>query len=390
MGFIFSSKKEKLVAIFDIGSGSVGGALVKIPNNKNSLPSIITSARTDIVNRKDVDFTLFLNDMILALGFTVRSLLQSKLGAPDEVHCVLASPWYLSETRMIRMNKEHSFVFSNKTVDELLKKEIENLTNNYKNKYGNVDSTPLVIEHPIVSVSLNGYHIDDPIGKKTRSVEMNMIISLSPKICIDKISEAISKVFHHITISFSSFMVSSYIAVREKYITNDSYLLIDIGGEVTDIGIIYKGILKESLSFPFGKKTLFREISKKLKVELRDSYEKFNLYNKGVLVDKEKDKFAPILESIGNSWGQSFGDCLNNLPRILTLPGTVFLTIDDDIKEWFVKVIKDEDHIKSMTVNNTFNIISLDGPEFLHICDIKSGACDPFLMIEAINVMKKI
>ncbi len=185
-------------------------------------------------------------------------------------------------------------------------------------------------------------------------------------------------------------MVSSYIAVREKYITNDSYLLIDIGGEVTDIGIIYKGILKESLSFPFGKKTLFREISKKLKVELRDSYEKFNLYNKGVLVDKEKDKFAPILESIGNSWGQSFGDCLNNLPRILTLPGTVFLTIDDDIKEWFVKVIKDEDHIKSMTVNNTFNIISLDGPEFLHICDIKSGACDPFLMIEAINVMKKI
>jgi len=32
MGFLFSpSKKEKIVAVFDIGSGSVGGALVRIP-----------------------------------------------------------------------------------------------------------------------------------------------------------------------------------------------------------------------------------------------------------------------------------------------------------------------------------------------------------------------
>jgi hypothetical protein len=177
---IFSTKKEKLVAIFDIGSGSVGGALVRIPQNKKDLPTIIKSTRTDIVNRKEVDFNLFLNDMILALGFTSQDIYQSKLGAPDEIVCVLASPWYLSETRMIKMSKEHSFVFTKKIVNDLLLNEVELLDKDFKEKYNGLDSLPEIIEHPIVGVSLNGYQVDDPLGKRTKSLEMSMIISLCP------------------------------------------------------------------------------------------------------------------------------------------------------------------------------------------------------------------
>ena len=61
---LFSSKKEKLVAIFDIGSGSVGGMLVSIPKDGKSLPTIIKSTRTDIVTRKELDYNLFLKDMM--------------------------------------------------------------------------------------------------------------------------------------------------------------------------------------------------------------------------------------------------------------------------------------------------------------------------------------
>ena len=390
MGFLFSEKKEKIVAIFDIGSGSVGGALVRIPADKNNLPTIIKSTRTDIVNRKEIDFNLFLNDMILALGFTSKALYQSKLGAPDEVVCVLASPWYLSETRMIKMSKEHSFTFTKKIVDDLLKKEIEALTADYKNKYGGVESAPDVIEHPIVGVSLNGYQVDDPLGKRTKSIEMSMVISLSPKICLDKISETIAMSFSNIPISFSSFMVASYISVRDRYMNHDSYLLLDIGGEVTDIGIVYKGVLKESLSFPYGRKTLFRDISNKLDVELRDSVEKFSLYNKKTLSEKETDKFLPILNSIEESWGKSFRESVNTLPKTLTLPNVIFLTIDSDVKDWFVGVINNEDYVQSMVPNKKFTLVTLDGPDFLNMCSISDGPCDPFLMIEAINVTRRL
>ena len=69
MGFLFSSKKEKLIAVFDIGSGSVGGSLVRIPTDQKELPTIINSTRVEIVERDDVKFDRFLKDMILALGF---------------------------------------------------------------------------------------------------------------------------------------------------------------------------------------------------------------------------------------------------------------------------------------------------------------------------------
>ncbi|MFA6089705.1 MAG: hypothetical protein WC755_07635 [Candidatus Woesearchaeota archaeon] len=389
MGFLFSSKKEKLVAVFDIGSGSVGGALVRMPTDIKNLPTIIKTFRTDIVDRKEMDFNLFLKDMILALGFTSKALYDSKLGAPDEIVCVLASPWYISETRLIKMAKERPFTFTTKLINELLEKEFDNLKLLYKGKYEDSESSPEVIEHPIIGVSLNGYHVDDPLGKKTRSIEINMVISLSPKMCLDAIQETLSKSFHHTPVSFSSFMVSSYISVRDRYMNHDSYLLLDIGGEVTDIGIVSKGILRDSLSFPYGRKTLFRDICKKLKIELRDAYEIFNLYNKGTLSDKEKVKIEPVLDSIKKDWGQAFRDCVNTLPRTLTLPNVMFLTIDADVKDWFIKVINSEEYIQSMVPNKKFTLVAIDGPEFLSMCSVKNGTCDPFLMIEAINVMRK-
>ena len=390
MDFSFSSKKEKLVAIFDIGSGSVGGALVQIPKDKNSLPTIIKTTRTDIVEREELDFNLFLKDMILALGFTSRGIYESKLGAPDEIVCVLASPWYISETRLIKISKEHSFTFTKKIVDDLLKNEISALDTIYKSKYGETESAPEVIEHPIVGVNLNGYHVDDPMGKKTRSIEMNMVISLSPKMCLDQIRETISKSFHHTPVSFSSFMVASYISVRDRYMNHDSYLLLDIGGEVTDIGIVSKGILKDSLSFPYGRKTLFRDICKKLDIELRDAYELFNLYSKGTISEKEEKRLIPILENLKLLWGKSFRECINTLPRTLTLPNVMFLTIDPDVKEWFIKLINEEEYIQSMIPNKKFTLVTIDGPEFLNMCNVKNGTCDPFLMIEAISITRKM
>jgi hypothetical protein len=288
------------------------------------------------------------------------------------------------------MSKEHSFTFAKKTIDELLEKEIISLNDVYKNKYGDTDSIPQVIEHPIVGVSLNGYLVEDPIGKKTRSIEINMVISLSPKICLDKIKETISKNFHSTPVSFSSFVVSSYISVRDKYINSDSYLLLDVGGEVTDIGIVSKGILKESLSFPYGKKTFFRDICKKLKIELRDAYELFNLFSKNTLSEKDSKKFLPILEETEKLWGSFFRECIKTLPKTLILPNVIFLTIDSDIKDWFIKIINKEESIQSMIINKKFTIVSVDGLEFLNMCNVKGGKCDPFLMIEAISVVRKM
>ena len=390
MGFLFSSKKEKLVAVFDIGSGSVGGALVRISNDKNKLPTIIKSARTDIVYRENVDFNQFLGDMITSLGTTATLLHQSKLGAPSEIFCVLASPWYVSETRVIKMSKDVPFVFSSKMIDELIKKEISSVETLYKTKYGNVSSAPEIIEHPILGVFLNGYRIDNPIGEKVKNFKVDLAISLSPSICLDKVKEEISKTFTHTKVSFSSFMLASYISIRDRYITNDSYMIFDISGEITDVGIVTNGVLDKSASFPYGRNTLIRNIGKSLNIELRDTLELLSLYSKGTLEEGQLNKLNEVLKASEELWGASFKECINSLLHVLIIPSIVFLTIDRDIKDWFVKVINNGEHIQSMVSGKQFTLITIDGPDFLNMCSVENETCDPFLMIEAISVVRKM
>jgi hypothetical protein len=390
MGFLFGSKKkEKIVAIFDIGSGSVGGAIARIPTDGKGVPFIIKSVRNNIKFREKFNFDLFVGDMISALSQSANLLYDKKAGAPDEIVCVLASPWYLSETRVVKMSKDKPFIFTKRLASELIQKEIAGLTESYKIKYGNLDSTPQMIEQHTMSVSLNGYAVSDPLSKKCNFVEMNMIISLSPRLCLDKIHEALSKTFHHIDVSFSSFTVATYLAVRDKYIIPDSYLLLDISGEITDVGIVTKGVLKSVLSFPFGKKTFFSYMCTKLEIELRDAEELFRLYSSNNLSSEYRKKVEPLFKSIENSWGEAFKQCIITLPRTLILPNTIFLTADNDIKNWFADALRNEEHIQSATSDHKSDVVTLDGPEFLNMCDIK-GACDPFLMIEAIAIMRKI
>lgn len=391
MSFWFSnSKKEKNIIVFDIGSGSVGGAIVKLSPDGNSVPTIIKSVRHDINFQNELDFDLFLNDMLKALNKTADELYKSKIGSPSGIYCVLASPWYISETRTIKMSKESSFVFTSKIADSLVEKEIQSLSEIYNKKYGGVNSLPEVIEHLTMGVTLNGYLVDEPLGIKSKSVEMKMIISLAPSICLDKIKKTLFKTFHTRNVSFSSFATSSFLAIRDKYINSDSYLMIDISGEITDISIVNNHILNTTISFPFGKKAFFKYICSKLNIEHRDAQELFNLYNSGIISDKFKDKLVPLFQSIENSWVESLEGCIKTIPSIISLPNNMFLTSDDDIRKWFFNVLSNNQYINSIVNSRKSNVITLDGPEFLPICNVKNGVCDPFLMIESIAINRKL
>ena len=288
------------------------------------------------------------------------------------------------------MSKETPFVFTTKIAEELLDKEIKAVVATQNKKAKTLYNETEIMEYHIMDVSLNGYRIESPIGMKTKSVEMSLVISYSQKFFLDKIRKEIEKTFHQIPISFSSFIVASYLAVRDKYISPDSYLMLDVGGEVTEVGIVSKDILKASLSFPFGKKTLFKYICTKLEIELRDAQELFNLYSTGHLSAEKKSKVEPLFKSIENSWSESFRQCISNLPHILALPGTIFLTADPDVLDWFSEVVSNDQYIQSMTLEHKATVVSLKGLDFLKMCKVEQDiVCDPFLMIEVIAIMRK-
>lgn len=392
MRFLFKKKKEnEIVAIFDIGSGSIGGAIVRIPFDDNKTPIILKTIRTEInYTSKKIETSAFTKGMLKALDLTANDLHHTTFGAPNKIVCVLATPWYSLETKTIKINKESSFVFNKKVAEDLIQKEIKNTKIDHKKKSKTLYSELEIIENHIMNVSLNGYKVESPLGMKTKSVEMNTITASSTKFLLDKIRKIISKTFHETPLSFSSFILAFYFTVRDRYVSPDSYLLLDIGGEITEVGIVVKGILKATLSFPFGKKTFFKYISTKLEIDLRDAKELFKLYSSGDLSAIKRKKVAPLFKSAEASWSESFRQCIGSLPYILALPSTIFLTADSDLIDYFSEVICNEEFIQSMTIEHKCTVVPFKGKELLEICKIKEEIdCDPFLIIGAISVMKK-
>lgn len=378
MALFTSTKKDHKVAIFDIGSGSVGAAVAYIPD-EDTIPTITKSVRTDIKFRDKLNFNILLLDLYTALAKTAHSLYTSKIGAPDEIHCVLASPWYVSETRVVKISRDRSFVFTEKLANDLIQKEIIALRSLYEKKYGRMESLPEVVETRIMGVSLDGVFFDEPIGRSMKSLEVHIVISLSPNTLLERIRLVLAQNFHHTRVTFSSFILSTYLAVRDKYVAPDSYLLLDIGGEVSDVALITKGILRSSLSFPFGKNKLFKELCHATNSEFRDAKELFGLYSTNMLSSQKRRTLEPIFNKLESDWNQTFRSSIATLPDTF-LPHTLFVTVDTDVGNWFV------DRIRKDTKST---VVTLEGPEFLTLCNVKNGACDPFLMVEAIGFMRK-
>jgi len=389
MGFLNSSReKNRVIALFDIGSGSVGGAILHMKDEEGELPTIISTTRTPLKLHDQLDFQALLRAMTHALRHTAETLYYEKVGTLDEIICVLASPWYTNETRTLKMSRERQFIFTDRLANDLLQKEINLLKEAYTKNYDEI-SQPEFIEKQVIDVSLDGVKIDKPIDKQTKAVEMNIVVTLSTKLCTDTIRKELAQFFHHTPISFSSFLTSSYLAVRDRYNTLESYLLVDIGGEITDISTVSDSVLKDSASFPFGSNTLFKKVAEKLSLDKRDAEELINLYSAGLLEENRVHKLEKVLLPIEENWKDLFYKCIGSLVYTQYLPNTVFLTTDTALQAWFTKTMSSHNELKSLTSDNRLHVIPIEGPELLNMCRVKGGSCDPFLMVEAIALARK-
>lgn len=388
MGFFGGNKnREKVVAIFDIGSGSVGGALVRMfpvdKAGKQRQPIIIAQSRVDISFQEELDFETFFVDMQKSLFTLATQILNAKAGAPEEIICVLASPWYVGETKQLHLEKPEPFLVTKSIIDELTNQELTKLADVYKNKYDEIQGKSILIESKIFQSRMNGYLVDSPLEKRAKSLDLYLYVSISPEVCITRIRETLVKVFHHTPISFTTFLSSIFTGAQERFENNDAYFLIDIRGELTDIAIVSSNVLISTVSFPVGKNGIIRAF-KEFGMHESQARTVASLHINNMLDNNLKKEITPTIEQVQKSWSAMFEKSLTLLPRTIAVPSMIFLITDIDTALWFREVVAQGIQIGGGVDRKKFNVTTLGGPTFLDICKISDGNCDPFLMIEAI------
>src|SRR3989338_6809348 len=153
------------------------------------------------------------------------------------------------------------FVFTSTLALDLIKKEIDLFEKEYLVKYEGVEHPVRSIEFKNIKTMLNGYETTQPLDQKGKELEMTIFISISPEVVLKKIEKIIQMHFYHKEIQFFSSVMATFVVVRDVYAHNENFLLIDIGGEVTDIFMVKKNVLRESISFPLGLNFIIRRVA---------------------------------------------------------------------------------------------------------------------------------
>ncbi|MFA6397291.1 MAG: hypothetical protein WDK96_00395 [Candidatus Paceibacterota bacterium] len=385
---IFSSSKTtgELAAIFDIGSGSVSGSLVLLSKNNSTKPDIIFFEEERISTKRNFDLKNFELEMLKSLSNIALSMQKSRLGNPKKIFCFLASPWCVSQTRIIKMERNLPFTFTNKLASDLIEKEDKIFESSQLNKYKDFGEKMRVIESNNMQVSLNGYQTTNPVNQKAKELEMKIFVTISPEILLKSIENKIQTVFNS-PIKFFSFILSSFVLTRDIFADNKDFLLVDVAGEITDISIIKDDALLESLSFPFGKNNFIRKIATALNKGEEETMSLLNICRDNVADDIINNKMQIEIDKAKKEWLDYFQGSLVELSNNFSIPKNIFITIDNDICSHFESAIKNEEFNQYMLTENKFNVIVLKTSIFSSFCNFKEDVKrNQFLMLESIFV----
>ncbi len=380
---------QHFIIVFDIGSASIGGAFVSIDPTKN--PEIIFSIRKTIPFQEKLNFERFLGAMIKTLEEMFEVMKKSGGSVRvDQAFCILASPWYASQTRLVHYNQPEPFTVTEKGLSKLVQKEIELFRESKLfNKSKTDDIPPEIMEAKSIQVKLNGYEVRDPFKKRTTKLEVALYISMIPANIHRSINESIKKFWHVPDAHFSSFSFTAFDSIRDIFTEESAFLFMDISGEVTDISLAKDNVLLESISFPAGKNMLIRALVAGMKTAPAAAQTELKLYLENKSNYEHREQVEKILSTAAKEWLVFFEDAISQFSTEFPIPRTIFYTADDDVMKWFEEAIKETNFAKFSKEEGTFIVRSL-GNSFLSkfVQVLEPDFQDPFLAIEAMFANK--
>lgn len=290
------------VAVIDIGSSSVGAALVYM---QEGLPLVMCYSVRLPVEHKD---PLTLTDRMLRTFTEVGERLVRE-GAPqlrtasgngsiDRAVVSIGSPWQDARIETKTINPGAPFTFTKHlAVDTLAKDEApEGRT----------------MTQTVVATFLNGYPTAEPFGKTAKRAEIVVLSSSLETIILESIESAVTKLFHTKEAKFVGFADLCYSTLRTLYPHEKEFIVISVGGEATDVASIKRGHVVDVGAVLQGANTLQR-----------------------ALHPEATDAQAPTKEA----WVSELTRVLRDLAMHHALPRTVFIIAAEEVRSFLKETL---------------------------------------------------
>ena len=190
---------------------------------------------------------------------------------------------------------------------------------------GNDNVEVRLINSAIVSLTIDGYKISNPIGFKGSDIIIQFYTAFAPLIHV----AAIEKVCAELNLDLLTVAVEPFAVCRaclgDDLESNFSGIVMDIGGGTTDIAVIDDGGVEGTKMFGIGGRSFTHQIAESLGVDF-DTAENYKLdYDTGKLDDRIKSKVETAISRNLSVWLTGVEVALEEFENVGSLPRNVLL-----------------------------------------------------------------
>lgn len=387
----FFRPEPELGLVLHIGSSSIAAGLIRL--NKGELPQIIYMLRELIRYQENLNPEQFFSDMLDTLkvvnsrlakeGLTHLKFTEFGSLKIKHVYYVFSSPWAVTQTKISTISKPEGFVLTEDMVNAVIEAQ-EKAFESETLGDTNLSDALRAVEKRVVQIKLNGYEILSPYGKKAKRADISVFVSIVPKAVLDKVFDISVTTYHPKDTTISSLSLASYSIIRDVFHDQNDFMLLDVGGEVSDLTIVKDGVLVETASFPLGRNFIVRRIAKLMGVTAEEAASLVKLFHEGHIDPAVEAKLKPDITQASEEWMVGFRNVLTRLSEKMSLPTTVYTIIYNDFVHFFMKVLRNE-KISEFGVNDfSLSAILVNHESLKSVVSFgKHADKDPFVAILA-------
>ena len=308
--------------VFNIGSGSVSGGIVKFTEEPGE--NVVFYDKEPIPFQAEISVPKHLELMkasLTTLAGKIRANGQQKI---DRIFYIFSSPWSVSQTKTIRIKEPKAF----KVTESYMNRVIAEQEKQFQTDISKVGK---IIEKKIVQVKINGYVVTNFYNKSTKDLEISVFFSVVPDDILLTVEEAVAKTFTVKNIWCHSFSLSVLTVIGNLFPQKEDFIHVDVTEEVTDIAIIKNNIMISAGSIPLGRNDFIRALSKNLNIteEIADSMIKMQCA-------KNNDELAAMKLSVAmdvaaRDWLAKLFEVLDSFKEKIYVPDSLFLVANTDI-----------------------------------------------------------
>ncbi len=394
MPFFSFKEKEELSLLIDVGNGTLTVALTLFSKNKQ--PKFLNSIKMPFVIGEKPDADRLLENMYSLLDSGLSKLLKD--GTPKDpsdgkvyrisrAMVAYSSPWFILKTKHLSLSQDVPFFITKSFLDDIASKEEkifkEELNKNDPEMKGSFE----VIEKSIVHTKINGYNLDYSIGKKTKTLDAFLCLSVVTKSIIEKTMDTIMKYTHigRDKVLMHTFPLVSFSVIRDILGNDSDFVIFDVTSEVTDVTLVQNSVVTQTASIPSGRNFIIRAIVREFNVSFEIAESMLSMSKNAKMDEKTGDKMQEIIANTEKEWNIYLENALSELSSDISLPANVYMTADEDIADIYFSFLKMPKMDRTEVWRKNIKIVHVNGDFLKNLYEVAPTVkVDEFIALSAV------